>query len=85
MACRNLIIARNVGQTNLYVKNNINGYILEQDRPECLANLLISLIKNPESIAKMGMESILLLKNVHNKQNFITEIDAFWDSVNKLN
>jgi glycosyltransferase involved in cell wall biosynthesis len=82
MACRNLIIARNVGQTDLYVKDNVNGFIIKEDTVESLASTMLDVIKNPERIESMSLDSIKLLKNVHNKENFIKEIDAFWDQLN---
>ena len=38
MSSGNAIIARNVGQTNLLVKDNKNGYLLSEDSPKGLAN-----------------------------------------------
>jgi glycosyltransferase involved in cell wall biosynthesis len=82
MACCNIIVARNVGQTNMYVKHNLNGFLLETDSPEELANRLLHIINKPNVFIKtMGKESIALLKNVHNKENFIKEIDEFWDTL----
>jgi glycosyltransferase involved in cell wall biosynthesis len=82
MACCNVIVARNVGQTNLYVKHNINGFLIETGNPEELADKLLDIINKPNSfIETMGKESISLLKNVHNKENFIKEIDEFWDTI----
>lgn len=83
MACSNLIIARNVGQTDYYVKNNINGFLLQGDTASELGEILIKIIKSPAVIEPMAKESIALLKNVHNKENFIKEIDNFWDSINQ--
>jgi len=82
MACCNLIIARNVGQTDLYVKDGINGYLLKSGEPEELADILIKLINHPQDIDTIAKKSIKLLKEVHNEKNFITEIDEFWDKLN---
>lgn len=81
MACCNLIIARNVGQTDLYVKDGINGYLLKSGEPEELAEILIKLINHPQDIDSIAKQSIQLLKEVHNEKIFITEIDEFWDKL----
>ncbi|MBK7311185.1 MAG: glycosyltransferase [Sphingobacteriaceae bacterium] len=83
MACCNLIIARNVGQTDFYVKDTVNGFLLKTGDPEELADMLIKVMQSPEIIETMGKESVSLLKNIHNKENFIKEIDDFWDELEK--
>ncbi|MCE3260701.1 MAG: hypothetical protein K0S12_2342 [Bacteroidetes bacterium] len=82
MACCNLVIARDVGQTDYYVKDGVNGFLLHSDSPEELGSALIKVMQSPDMIEPMAKESVSLLKIIHNKENFISEIDRFWDSLN---
>ena len=81
MASGNAIVARNVGQTELFVKNNINGLLIEPDAPSGLAEILASLMKDQERISSMGKESVKLIREVHNVPNFITQIQHFCKSL----
>ncbi|MCA0431124.1 MAG: glycosyltransferase [Bacteroidetes bacterium] len=78
MASGNAIIARNVGQTNYFVKEDLNGKFIEPDTPEGLANALIYLINNENIIAKMGMKSNELMQTTHTFENFVPQIEKFW-------
>lgn len=78
MASGNAIIARNVGQTNLFVKNNENGLLLETDNVSGLEKALMQLMADEQLTSKMAFESIRSIKEVHNVQNFITQIESFW-------
>ncbi len=81
MAAGNAIIARNVGQTDLFVKHMKNGLVLEKDSPEGLANAIKFYIKNESLHSKFAAESVRLMKEVHTAGNFITQIDSYWDKI----
>ncbi len=81
MASGNAIIARNVGQTELFVKKGINGLLVEPDNAEGLSSVIISLISDPELIVNMGNESLRSIQEVHNVPNFINQIHNFWEEI----
>jgi glycosyltransferase involved in cell wall biosynthesis len=79
MAAGNAIIARNVGQTSLFVKHKVNGLLCEPDNEEGLANAIEEYIQRPEQHENMAKESIRLTEEVHTFKNFKTQIELFWD------
>lgn len=82
MASGNIVVARDVGQTDLMVKNNINGFVLKKDSPEGLSDVLRQVVSIHDQILKeMMSESIKLVKEVHNKENFFLQIESFWDKL----
>jgi glycosyltransferase involved in cell wall biosynthesis len=81
MAAGNVIIARNVGQTDLFVKDNLNGILLKEDNENGLAAAISDFISNPSLHQKMGMESVRLTKEVHTFSNFKRQIENFWDNI----
>lgn len=83
MASGNAIIARNVGQTELFVKKNENGLFIEPDNAEGLTKALLQLLKDELTIERMGKASEELILNVHNYPNFVSQIESFWQSINR--
>lgn len=83
MASGNAIIARNVGQTNLFVEHLKNGLILKEDSYHGLADAIEYYIEHPETHDSFSNESLRLIKEVHNPENFIRQIDEFWNTVMK--
>jgi len=81
MASGNVIVARNVGQTALFVKENVNGYLAATDNTEGIAEAMEKLIRFPERNDLMMKESVRLTQEVHTPQNFIRQIDLFWSSL----
>lgn len=81
MASGNAIIARNVGQTELFVKDLKNGILLKDDSPQGLADAIEYYISNPGIHQDLEKESLRLIREVHTPQNFIRQIDEFWDEV----
>lgn len=78
MACQNVIIAKNVGQTQLFVKNEHNGYLCQPDDVNDLVNKLtkfLSLSENEKSV--MGNNSLLLMTQVHTYENFRRQFDEY--------
>lgn len=79
MACGNAVIARNVGQTNLMVRNGVNGFLLEEDSPEGLAHAIEKYIcLSDQEQSKMQAESLKMVKEVHTPLSFIHQIEDFW-------
>jgi glycosyltransferase involved in cell wall biosynthesis len=84
MAAGNTIIARNVGQTDYFVKHERNGFLLETDSSVGLAQTLYRYISNPLLHEQMQNESMRLTKEVHTSENFIKDIDQFWEKVKQF-
>jgi len=85
MANANAIIARDVGQTDYFVKDGINGYLLKEDTPAGLAQMMYDYITNPEVHQSFANESVKLIRDVHTSSNFIKQTDEFWNSILTIN
>lgn len=81
MASGNVVVARNVGQTALFVKENVNGYLASTDNAQGIAEAMEKVIRFPERNDLMMKESVRLTQEVHTPQNFIRQIDLFWSSL----
>ena len=79
MACENAIIARDVGQTNLMLKNKVNGFFIEEDNEIGLAKTIKKYIEMDEVDKRiMQKESLKLVQEVHTPSEFINQIEDFW-------
>lgn len=79
MACENAIIARDVGQTNLMLKNKVNGFFIEEDNAIGLAMTIKKYIEMDEADKRiMQKESLKLVQEVHTPCEFINQIEDFW-------
>jgi glycosyltransferase involved in cell wall biosynthesis len=81
MAAGNTIIARNVGQTNYFVQDRVNGVLAEDSTPESLAQALRFYMEHSELHDAMMKESVRLATQVHTVENFIKDIESFWGKV----
>jgi glycosyltransferase involved in cell wall biosynthesis len=81
LASGNAIISRNVGQTYFYVKDGLNGYLINEDSISSLAKTIIKYLKNQKLHTKMQEASYELSVKTHNFSNFINEIQFFWGRV----
>jgi glycosyltransferase involved in cell wall biosynthesis len=81
MACGNAIISRNVGQTDYFVKEGQNGFLLKEDTPTGLANAILEYIKNPDFHQNMREKSIKIATKVHTVENFLDDIERFWTQI----
>lgn len=81
MAAGNAIIARNVGQTDLFVKDGVNGLLLKEDNANGLAHAISTFISDQKLHESMGAESIKLTKEVHTFANFKVQMDNFWNNI----
>jgi glycosyltransferase involved in cell wall biosynthesis len=82
MVAGNAIIARNVGQTDLFVRDNQNGFLLKEDSAQGLANRILEYISLSE-VEKQAMysSSIELTKTVHTYQNFKSQMESIWEEI----
>ncbi len=83
MAAGNAIIARNVGQTDLFVKENYNGLLLSPDSVTGLKLALLDVMNNSDKLENMGNQSVKLVRDTHNFQNFINQLESFWNEISK--
>ena len=83
MAAGNVIISRNVGQTKLFVKDGVNGILLKSDNPTGLAKAINWFINNPAKHSDMANESVKLTTQVHNFENFKSQMNFIWDQILK--
>lgn len=82
MSTGNAIIARNVGQTALFVKDNVNGYLLEEDSVKGLADKMLEYINSTDAVKeKMAEESYHLTQTVHTYKNFRSQMETIWDAI----
>ncbi|MBK7666196.1 MAG: glycosyltransferase [Sphingobacteriaceae bacterium] len=81
MAAGNAIVARNVGQTDYFVKHEQNGFLVEPDSPVGLADALLKAIKSDEKLVQMGRNSETLISTVHTFENFVRQIEDYWSKL----
>jgi glycosyltransferase involved in cell wall biosynthesis len=79
MAAGNAIIARNVGQTHYFVRAGQNGILAKEDSPESFGRAIAGYLENAAQHEKMSAESVKLATEVHTLDNFITDIEDFWE------
>lgn len=82
MVAGNAIIARNVGQTELFVKEKENGFLLTEDSAQGLANKILEYISLSEAEKQnMATASIELTQKVHTYKNFKSQMETIWDTI----
>lgn len=81
MASGNAVVARNVGQTDEFVRHGCNGFLLSRDDPGCMADAITRLIRDPETCAAFGRESRRITTEYHTVDNFVSDLWAFWSRV----
>lgn len=83
MAAGNAIIARNVGRTQLFVKDGINGFLAETDDYQGIAKALKCYLADESLHKPFEKSSVELCETVHTPQNFNRQIDEFWTATLK--
>lgn len=83
MAAGNAIIARNVGRTQLFVKDGINGFLAETDDYQGIAKALKRYLADESLHKPFEKSSVELCETVHTPQNFNRQIDEFWTATLK--
>lgn len=81
MASGNVIIARNVGRTYLFVEEEKNGWMMRTDDSAGLAESIRMFLSVPENHSTMMNRSVEMTKTIHTADNFITQMDEFWQLV----
>ncbi len=81
MAAGNVIIARNVGRTHLFVEHGKNGFLAPKDDAQGIADCLEQFLSSSNRHADMMRHSRHLCETVHTPENFIREIDIFWSEL----
>jgi glycosyltransferase involved in cell wall biosynthesis len=82
MAAGNAIVAFNVGQSHYFVKHSENGYLSANGNIELMAKNILKYIKLPaEEKLKFQVKSRQLATEVHTKENFVNELQSFWQEV----
>jgi glycosyltransferase involved in cell wall biosynthesis len=83
MASGNVIVSRNVGQTDLFVKDNKNGFLAKEDTPEGVGDALIKFLESNDRFEEMSKHSVSQMKEVHTPENFIPQMEEYWESLHK--
>jgi len=80
----NALVAFNLGDTELFLKNNENGIM---PKGETIEHLALALVEYLESDSKEAFyqESIRICMNTHNPSNFYKKINAIWTDVGENN
>ena len=82
MACQNAVIAKNVGQSELFVKEGVNGFLINEKNTADLAAKLMEYIDLPETEKKkLGLGSSTLLSEVHTFENFRDQFNEYVDNL----
>lgn len=77
MSKGNIIIAKNVGQTSLLVREGINGFLCEENNASSLAAALLAATQlNHVESDNMASNSANIMKTEHTLNNFIRQFDA---------
>ena len=85
MAAGNALIARNVGQTSLYVEDGRNGFLTEEDTAAGVGKAILKYLAHPELHQQMSAHSLSLTANTHTEENFMNQLDQFWSQLLKSN
>lgn len=84
MACGNVIVSRNVGQTSYFARHGENAFLAEEDTPEGLAMALKRAMDDPVRLDHMSKKSVEIATREHNVTNFLQELRTFWGTVDSL-
>lgn len=80
----NAIIAFNLGDTKLFLNNEVNGFFPDGDSVEYLANAIQRYLKNADH-KRFYLESIKVCNLIHNPENFYQKLKDIWTNVGKCN
>jgi glycosyltransferase involved in cell wall biosynthesis len=79
MACENVIISFDVGQTDYFVKNKENGYLVEDENIGAMALAIIDYIGlDQDTQREMEIKSRAIAIEEHNKENFNLELEEYF-------
>ena len=83
MACGNVIVSRNVGQTNYFAREGVNGFLAAEDTILGLTKALEKALLDREEHDVMATESIKIANDEHNIYNFMQELKEYWNAILK--
>ena len=75
MSCGLPIISTNIGLIPSMVKHNVNGLILEDTKPENIANYILKLMTNSELMSKMKIANVKKFDTNYSQEVFLKSID----------
>ncbi len=75
MSCGLPIISTNIGLIPSMVKHNVNGLILEDTKPENIANYILKLMTNSELMSKMKIANVKKFDANYSQEVFLKSID----------
>jgi len=75
MSCGLPIISSKIGLIPSMVEHNINGFILDETKPENIANCILTLMQNSKLMLKMQVANIEKYKNNYSEEIFLESID----------
>lgn len=81
MASGNVIVSRNVGQTNLFVREQYNGYLAKEDTVAGIADALTKALTAGDKLDVMASNSVKMMTEVHTVPAFIEQLDEFWNTI----
>lgn len=82
MVTGNAIISRNVGQTDLFVKNNKNGFLLDKDDYFDLSRKILQYVMlSQHQREAMSNYSIKLTNEVHTFQSFQYQMETIYSNI----
>jgi glycosyltransferase involved in cell wall biosynthesis len=81
MAAGNAIVAERTGQTDEFVTDGGNGYLVEPATAEAFADAIAKYLMNPGRHDRMAAASRRLAVDVHTIDHFAGDIAAFWKAL----
>lgn len=75
------IVASNVGGTSSLLRNNIDGFLVQEGEPFSIAQKIIYLSKNFKEASEMGKNARLSALNRHNKNKIIQNLIKLYKSI----
>ncbi|MFP4548251.1 MAG: glycosyltransferase family 4 protein [Fidelibacterota bacterium] len=81
MYCKIPVIAAKVPSTEIFVKKNRAGILLDPVTPKTIANAIIQLLNNPKSAEEMGKNGHQAVKQKYNWKMMETKLFGIYDEV----
>lgn len=80
MACGKPVIASNVGDTPVLIKNNVNGFLIPPGQADILADKIIDLSKDLEKMRSMGRRNAKIIEQ-YNWDEVTRQYQALYNQV----
>ena len=83
-AARKPVIGANIGATSEVIRNNIDGFLVEYDSPEDIAEKVVSMLRNKKLRKKMGNAGRLKVKENYSWDNIAKKThDVYKNLINR--